>query len=136
MVVVEKVTKINKLQIHNDSMIRKTALRLNVNVTQFFFSLGKNRVGKDGGVQSDDEADGFDDHYFRRRPKSFCLPPSNLASQNDPRRFLPPGTLPHIQGGTIPPSVGVPGAHGLDSSLQISMGSLIDEQHQRSMTVV
>ena len=98
--------------------------------------IGKNRVGKDGGVQSDDEADGFDDHYFRRRPKSFCFTPSNIASQNDPRRFLPPGTLPHIQGGTIPPSVGVPGVHGLDPSLQISMGSLIDEQHQRSMAVV
>ena len=104
--------------------------------TMFALTLGKNRVGKDGGVQSDDEADGFDDHYFRRRPKSFCLPPSNLASQNDPRRFLPPGTLPHIQGGNIPTSIGVHGVHGLDPNLQISMGSLIDEQQQRSMAMV
>ena len=101
------------------------------------YTLGKNRVGKDGGVQSDDEADGFDDHYFMRRPKSFCLPPSNVTSQNDPRRFLPTGTLPHFQGTPVPPvSVGAPGVHSLDPSLQISMGSLIDEQHQRSMAMV
>ena len=87
-------------------------------------------------MQSDDEADGFDDHYFRRRPKSFCLPPSNIASQNDPRRFIPPGTLPHMQGGVMQSSIGVPGVHSLDASLQISMGSLIDDQHPRSMTVV
>ena len=45
------------------------------------------RVGRDGGV-SEDEADGFDDHYFRRRPKSFCLPPAAAAAYGGPRPYL------------------------------------------------
>ena len=33
-----------------------------------------------------DEDEGFDDHYFRRRPKSVCM----SANSADGRRFIPP----------------------------------------------
>ena len=111
---------------------------LNTLTVSFLTFSGKNRVGRDGGLdsgrQSEDEADGFDDHYFRRRPKSFCLPPHappHMAS--DPRRFMHPGM--HLPPGPTPLPTTL--YHQMDPNLQISMGSLIDDpQQQRNLAMV
>ncbi len=72
---------------------------------------------------------GFDEHYFRRRPKSFCVPPpptlpplASAAAQSQPLPpFLPPGGAYGFVGGTRAEQAGI----------HLSMGSLLDEQFQR-----
>lgn len=71
--------------------------------------LGRNRYHED---PADDAASGFDEHYFRRRPKSFCMPSTGIP---------PPGVLARH-----------PGMYGTQEQIHLSMGSLIDE-HQYQM---
>ena len=47
--------------------------------------------------QQPDEEDGFDEQYFRRRPKSFCVPPGGPQG-----RYLPPGAPVMPPGGPQP----------------------------------
>jgi len=49
-----------------------------------------------------DEEDGFDEQYFRRRPKSFCVPPGGPGGPQG--RFLPQGA-PGIS--SMGPQVGI-----------------------------
>ena len=61
--------------------------------------------GRVGGHPDEDE--GFDDHYFRRRPKSVCM----SANSADGRRFIPPtyGGLPPSASAHLPPhTLGIP----------------------------
>ena len=62
-----------------------------------------------------DDAGGFDDHYFRRRPKSFCVPPGPP--------MLPPGASPFP-----PPSLARQLAY--EQHIHLSMGSLLEEQQR------
>ncbi len=60
----------------------------------------------DGG-RHPDEDEGFDEHYFRRRPKSVCI----SANAADGRRFIPPayGGLPPSASAHLPPhNLGIP----------------------------
>ena len=78
-----------------------------------------------GGYDRDrhpDEDEGFDEHYFRRRPKSVCM-------SNDGRRFIPPtyGGLPPSAPSHLPPQ-----ALGIEQQQYTSS----EEQHRPPMTMV
>ena len=75
-----------------------------------------------------DEEDGFDEQYFRRRPKSFCVPPGGPQG-----RYLPQGGPGMAPGGPQPLGIPTSGMYP-DPRLQMSMGSLVEaEQQQRIM---
>lgn len=60
-----------------------------------------------GDGRHPDEDEGFDEHYFRRRPKSVCM----SANTADGRRFIPPtyGGLPPSASAHLPPhNLGIP----------------------------
>ena len=64
-----------------------------------------------GHGHNPDEDDGFDEHYFRRRPKSVCMSANTTA---DGRRFIPPtyggaGLPPNAASAHLPPhNLGIP----------------------------
>ena len=86
-----------------------------------------------------DEDEGFDDHYFRRRPKSVCM----SANTADGRRFIPPtyGGLPPSASAHLPPhTLGIPteppngatsGAYPPHATTSQPLPS--DEQHRLTM---
>ncbi len=84
-----------------------------------------------------DEEDGFDEHYFRRRPKSFCVPPGGPGGPGGPQgRYLPQGGPGMAPGGPQPLGIPTSGMYP-DPRIQMSMASLAeaDQQQQQRMLV-
>ena len=100
---------------------------LKVELLYNYFSIsGRHHGGYDrGGDRHPDEDEGFDEHYFRRRPKSVCM-------SNDGRRFIPPtygGLPPSAPSSHLPPQ-----ALGIEQQYTTTSS---EEQHQRPpMTMV
>ena len=102
----------------------------------------------DGGRGSGhpDEDEGFDDHYFRRRPKSVCM----SANSADGRRFIPPtyGGLPPSASAHLPPhTLGIPTEptypphapppHQANVAAVANVGAVVDpnDHHRMAMMV-
>ena len=80
-------------------------------------------IGRNNGGPYDrhpDEDEGFDEHYFRRRPKSFCM-------SNDGRRYIPPTY------GGIPPNAP---SHLPPQALGIEQYTSSEDQQRPPMTMV
>ena len=79
--------------------------------------------GPGGGHCQEAEDAGFDEHYFRRRPKSFCIP-----GAPPPHPGFNPMIGHHLGGAFQGTAYGgrYPG-----EGLHLSMGSLLEEQQQQ-----
>jgi hypothetical protein len=81
-----------------------------------------------------DEDEGFDEYYFRRRPKSVCMPQASA----DGRRFIPSayaGLPPTAASAHLPPhTLGIPTTDQQLPAHMSSMASLASEDpHHRTM---